>query len=310
MTATAYVKKLDAANLQRILRCDPPRIQAEEATPEAIESCRLLGVELLLAPGKPAGRKPNKRCDCGGCQSGFERASPEEAEKILGNTRIKILLNPDGRGGFMYAGDPASNGAPSKKPYFIILDEFACFPFTDMLFHTFATGSTRQGMSEAPETSDADGNSVWHVLSRPLVEAGYIPGQSYEQCLEMAKWHPGMAEFMTKQLPGGVGSDIHRQQFGYAQMGASQASVASVGGEPASGRVTGRGVFSANAKALKAAGYIKGQTLEHCLEMAKWHPAMQAVMRSLGAFSDDRVTDLDRQFSYVKAYLEDGGYLG
>jgi hypothetical protein len=218
MTATAYVKKLDAENLQRILRCDPPRIQAEEATPEAIGICRMMGVELLLAPGKPVSSPTDKRCDCGGCQSGFERASPEEAEKILGNTRIKIRLNPDGRGGFMHAGDPASNGAPSKKPYFVILDELACFPFPDMLFHSFTTGCTRHETSASPEDPGTDRNGVFGIIAKELAKAGYIPGQTYEQCLEMAKWHPVMAEFMTKQLPGGVGSDTQKQQFGYARM--------------------------------------------------------------------------------------------
>ncbi|MDA8153484.1 MAG: hypothetical protein M0003_12400 [Acidithiobacillus sp.] len=33
-------------------------------------------------------------------------------------------------------------------------------------------------------------------LARKLKAAGYIPGQSYEQCRNMALWHPGMADVM------------------------------------------------------------------------------------------------------------------
>ncbi|MBN6739520.1 hypothetical protein JKG47_03025 [Acidithiobacillus sp. MC6.1] len=101
------IKKLDAANLQRMLRCDPERIQAEEATPEAIETCRMVGVDLLLAHSEPhmndatraiyeEGRK------LGVCVvlatsdlSGLKNASAEEAEKILANTRVKIHLQTD-----------------------------------------------------------------------------------------------------------------------------------------------------------------------------------------------------------------------
>ena len=248
MTDTAYVKKLDAENLRILMRLDPPRIQAGEATPEAIKTCRMMGVELLLMPD---GR-----------------------------------YSPEGRYWSLRAG--VVSGA------------------ADVALPLEAPGSTGAKCRHVESETDVSVWHVWHSLSQSLLAAGYIKGQTYEQCLEMAKWNPDMAEFMTKQLPGGVGSDMHRQQFGFAQMGASQASV---GGEPASGLVTEcRGVFSANATALKAAGYIKGQTLEQCLEMAKWHPAMQAVMRSLGAFSDHE-TDLDRQFGFAVSYLEDSGSL-
>lgn len=127
MVSLIRKRDLDAEKLKILMRCDPQRIQAEEATPVAIETCRMMGVELLLAHGKPA-----KKCDCGGechadaghanrlgvrvvigqCNpSGFKKGSPEEAEKILANTRIKIRLNPDGLGGFVHAGNDAEKNS-------------------------------------------------------------------------------------------------------------------------------------------------------------------------------------------------------
>lgn len=40
-------------------------------------------------------------------------------------------------------------------------------------------------------------------------------------------------------------------------------------------------MFESNAKALNAAGYISGQTYEHGLKMAEWHPGMADFMQSL-----------------------------
>lgn len=51
MSIIVTTQTLDSTNLQKLLRCDPSRIVAEEATPEAIETCRMVGVELLLSPG-------------------------------------------------------------------------------------------------------------------------------------------------------------------------------------------------------------------------------------------------------------------
>lgn len=44
------ISKLDTVHLRKLMRLDSDRIVAEDATPEAIEACRLLGVELLLSP--------------------------------------------------------------------------------------------------------------------------------------------------------------------------------------------------------------------------------------------------------------------
>ena len=43
------ISKLDAVSLRNLMRLDLDRIVAEDATPEAIEACRLMGVELLLS---------------------------------------------------------------------------------------------------------------------------------------------------------------------------------------------------------------------------------------------------------------------
>ncbi|MHB1882216.1 MAG: hypothetical protein ACYCPA_08505 [Acidithiobacillus sp.] len=61
-------------------------------------------------------------------------------------------------------------------------------------------------------------------------------------------------------------------------------------------------VFEANARALLAAGYIKGQTYEQCLEMAKWHPAMHAFMKLMG---EDGSDSQKQQFGYAWAHLQD-----
>lgn len=166
MSIVVKVKKLDATNLQKLLRCDPSRIVAEEATPEAIETCRMMGVELLLSPGEPhmnnaahalyeVGRKLGARVVFATSDmDGLKNASTEEAEQILANAAIKIRL---GKGG-----------------------------------------------------------SVFEANARALLAAGYIKGQTYEQCLEMAKWHPAMHAFMKSM--GEDGSDSQKQQFGYAWM--------------------------------------------------------------------------------------------
>lgn len=187
MSIIVTTQKLDSTNLQKLLRCDPSRIVAEEATPEAIETCRMVGVELLLSPDAgtrvecpivdigyageglvhmgdientahtlyEAGRKLGVRVvlttsDMGG----LKNASAEEAEQILANTAIKIRLGKNG--------------------------------------------------------------SVFESNTRALLAAGYIKGQTYEQCLEMAKWHPAMHAFMKSM--GEDGSDSQKQQFGYAWM--------------------------------------------------------------------------------------------
>lgn len=57
---------------------------------------------------------------------------------------------------------------------------------------------------------------VFDASARALIEAGYVDGQSYEQCLKMADWHPGMRRFMSECGPDG--SHEQKQRFTYAQM--------------------------------------------------------------------------------------------
>lgn len=192
MKETMCIKKLDAVTLQRLLRCDPTRIQAEEATSEAIETCRLMGVELLLAPSAAPG---GGKCVCGQCHSasqaprrdarkarklgvcmvfaksdisGLKRASPEEVENIvrnLANAQTRVHLNVDEH------------------------DEAAMR----------AAGSVSAGDAKSygeRVTSTIHNHRVSDTLAKRLKSAGYIPGQTYEQCCNMALWHPEMASVM------------------------------------------------------------------------------------------------------------------
>lgn len=43
-------KNLDTESLENLMRCAPWLIVAEEATPEATEACRRMGVKLWLSP--------------------------------------------------------------------------------------------------------------------------------------------------------------------------------------------------------------------------------------------------------------------
>ena len=194
MISSGYTKKLDAENAKILMRCAPKRIVAEDATPEAIETCRRMGVELLLSPGAgtrvecavvdvgPAGAgivngNPDAHSDngacCGKCRmetdlSGLQQASPEEAEQIIGNTSIRMRLQ-------------------------------------------YPSGDAESALPEAPEFG-----SIFEANAHALLAAGYIHGQTYEQCLEMAKWHPGMQAFM--KMMGKDGTDTQKQQFGFARM--------------------------------------------------------------------------------------------
>ncbi|MBU2769136.1 hypothetical protein HAP94_23990 [Acidithiobacillus ferrivorans] len=167
------VKKLDTTSLQKLLRCGPKRIRAEEASPEAIEMCRMAGVELLLSPGASS----HIQCaivDIGYAGMGLidlanpKNASSEEVEKILSNTATRICFVAKDRGG--------------------VSDED--------LPRVLAAVNAAVGTSENHE------DGVINDTNKKLLASGYIPGQTYEQCLEMAKWHPGMAEVM-KDIPDG-----------------------------------------------------------------------------------------------------------
>lgn len=59
-----------------------------------------------------------------------------------------------------------------------------------------------------------DGNHIFRGLGKGLMDAGYMDGQSYEQCLKMAEWHPAMAKFMGSI--GANGTETQRRTFGFA----------------------------------------------------------------------------------------------
>ena len=149
---------------------------AEEVSPEAIEICRLLGVELLLPPETSG----SKGACCWKCRmesdlSGRQQASPEEAEKILDNIAVKIRLNmnklvsrscPSAWRVGVESSQPAEH-ARNAKPE---CDEQVATTFHD--------------------------NPALAPLAKRLKSAGYIIGQTYAQCRNMALWHPGMALVM------------------------------------------------------------------------------------------------------------------
>ncbi|MHB8226626.1 hypothetical protein [Acidithiobacillus sp.] len=181
MSITVTTKKLDGTNLQKLLRCDPSRIQAEEATPEAIETCRMMGVELLLSSAE-------------GDYEGLKRASPEEAENILANTTTRIRLDINGHGDATHTADHVSVEDGVGSPYYMIFDDFA---FYDFAF--FPPSDENRGEPEnigGQATTTFHDNRVFSTLVKRLKSAGYIPGQTYEQCRNMALWHPGMAHVM------------------------------------------------------------------------------------------------------------------
>lgn len=62
----------------------------------------------------------------------------------------------------------------------------------------------------------ANDNSVFYDRAQQLIQAGYIKGQTYQQCMSMAEWHPEMANFMASL--GANGSQHQQESFGFAQM--------------------------------------------------------------------------------------------
>jgi hypothetical protein len=117
------IPKLDTVHLRKLMRLDPDRIMAEEATPEAIDACRLMGVELLLSPDSgsrtgcwavDADHMNDETTDVSDIQakalyevarklgvrvvlaksdtSGLEVASEKEAEQIMAKTAIHVHL--------------------------------------------------------------------------------------------------------------------------------------------------------------------------------------------------------------------------
>jgi hypothetical protein len=211
---TVRINKLDTTNLNKLMRCfDPKRIQAEEATPEAIETCRLMGVELLLSPSASP-HVERAIVDIGYAGkgvvdlSGLKIASPEEAEKILSNAGIRIFAAED-RGGISVEDLPRVLAA----------------------------------VSAAAVPSENQEGDVISDTNKKLLASGYIPGQNYEQCLEMAKWHPGMAEVM-KDIPDG-------QTFGLVKMAFARATACACESSPNEGLLRHGVVLGKTTDAMK-----------------------------------------------------------
>lgn len=120
----------------------------DDAASVLYDVARKVGVRVVIA-----------KSDC----SGLDRASADEADLIISNTRVRFHMDLGGDD-VPQAGDSVS--AADAKPN----DERV----TSSFHHGGAIG----------------------VLAMRLKAAGYIPGQTYEQCCNMALWHPGMAKVM------------------------------------------------------------------------------------------------------------------
>lgn len=93
MTLLVYVKDLDTEKLKTLMRLDPGRIVAEEATPEAIKTCRMIGMDLLLVPGNP-----DRKCDCGElCSADAAYAQLELDARRLG---VRLVIGQSDIQGF------------------------------------------------------------------------------------------------------------------------------------------------------------------------------------------------------------------
>jgi len=209
------ISKLDTALLRRLMRLDPDRIVAEDATPEAIEACRLLGVELLLSPDSGSrdgcwavdadsvddetacvrdiyadrlhelARKVGIRVVLAKSDtSGIEAASAKEAERILANTAVHVCSEK-------IDSEPRRRGRPRKHP------------------------DTKAAQAAASRAYRARKKFFMDAGRELFAAAEHIKGKSYEECMEIAKRNPSVRAFMISM--GENGSDLQRQMFGYAQ---------------------------------------------------------------------------------------------
>lgn len=110
--------------------------------------------------------------------------------------------------------------------------------------------------------------SPFQISGENLIAAGYTYGDTYEKCLDLSRYSALMAQCMDN-LGGVAGSPDHEKQFYYAQMHANAILERE------------NKIYTATGKSLIEAGFIRGQTYEQCVEMAKWHPMMADFMNSL-----------------------------
>ena len=303
MKETMYIKKLDAENLQIILRCDPPRIQAGEATPEAIETCRMVGVELLLMhDGRypPEGRYSLRA----GVSGAADVALPLEApvgtliniggKTNSGNTTLavtmaeKAILN-----GWMVAGNESFRKVfPYPTLADVPLDDEHDFD-VNLRLAIFDDAERDTTLEPMIQRLLANGTHVVTVTrapyDRPVVS---IVGQ-----MGAEEVSPEVIE-ICRLL--GVELLLAPGHGGFVFAGDPASNEASPGHETSG--TGGKSMWHALSRSLLAAGYIKGQTYEQCLEMAKWHPAMHAFMKSMG---EDGSDSQKQKFGYVWMHLQD-----
>ena len=110
-------------------------------------------------------------------------------------------------------------------------------------------------------------------LSEELIHAGYVPGMTYEQCLDIGKHNLAMQAVM-KAIYGPNGPNLFVLM---AELADRTANFWEETGE----------------NMLREAGYIPGQTYAQCVEMAKWHPGMSTLLKTID----------DKQFGYAVAVL-------
>ena len=178
-----------------------------------LDTARRLGIRLVMA-----------RSDL----SGLRAASREEAESVISNATTRVRLPDD---------NPGDSVAGHNQP---------------------------------------DGIGAQHIFSdaaQKLLDAGYIRGQTYDQCLEMAKWHPGMRDVLNSMGPDGSETQRRYMGFAFSILGGGEAD------QPGHGDEENR-VFAQKARKLFAAGYLYGQTYDQCLEMAKWHYGMASYIQT------------------------------
>ena len=254
-------KTLSLSQLGSITGCIPPKfiscIQAEQVGAGVMDACLGMGIALRLhfpsglstaEDHKPVAKSHGRHVEpdelasilhaarsmgvtvmmAQSDLSGVRAVSREEAEAVIGNAAVRIRSTDDKLSDTADgAGQPACIGAQ----------------------HIFSDAAQR------------------------LLDAGYLRGQTYEQCLEMAKWHPGMRDFLTSMGPDG--SEVQKQHMGFAlsAFGGGEAERVSLADEE-------NRVFAQKARQLFAAGYLYEQTYEQCLEMAKWHSGMASYIQT------------------------------
>ena len=325
MNITVSTKKLDATNLQKLLRCDPSRIVAEEATPEAIETCRMMGVELLLSPGagtrveRPivdigyageglvhmgdienaahtlyeAGRKLGlgvRVVLATSDMSGLKNASPEEAEQILANAAIKIRLDISKQGDAAHTADPVSTGDGVGSPFYVMLDDFAFFPppGKDLGFMGEHRGTSKPVRHVAVEfLNDAALEKLLPFTTAYclIVDASSATVDALKKCHGAGMLVNVLGAEMSKSIgfPYWAFVDPSRPLsereliLCVDHVKEEEPPV----GEQVTTTFHDNRVFSTLGKRLKSAGYIPGQTYEQCRNMALWHPGMAHVMESV-----------------------------